>query len=527
MELLKINNHIFQDKISQPLKDLIKRTTDIVISGIVLLLLIPVFGLVVLAIRRDTPGPAFYRGPRMGRYGKTFLMLKFRTMYERPESYQGPRVTAQDDPRVTRLGHWLRESKLNELPQFWNVFKGEMSLVGPRPEDPDIAKNWPREIFEEVLSVRPGITSPASVQYRNEESLLSAGSVMQKYLSDLAPDKLRLDQLYVRNRSFWLDLDVLLWTALLLLPKIKTYTLPEEVLFVGPATRLFRRYMSWFSIDLLVTFIAIGITGLIWRVDAPLNIGWPRAIAGAIGFSLLFSITGAMMGVNRIAWSQACDKDVFDLFPAWLVATFTGYIANLAAGVFPTGLFLMASGLALIGYIVVRYRSRLFTGFLSRLLGSRGAAMAARERVLIVGSGPTAQLATWLLDHPANTNRFWVMGLIDNDLYKQGMRIFGQHVLGTTKDLPKLVAKHDIGVIILADQAIAESKEITNIAQRQTTSTKFVVLPDIFATLEGLDLVSPIHQPDDQEARLEASKPDCADCLARMAQMDFPVVHES
>ena len=527
MELMKVNNHTFQDKISQQLNDLIKRTVDAVISAIVLVLLAPVFGLVVLAIRRDTPGPAFYRGPRMGRYGKTFHMLKFRTMYERPESYQGPRVTAQDDPRVTRLGHWLRETKLNELPQFWNVLKGEMSLVGPRPEDPDIAKTWPREIFEEVLSVRPGITSPASVQYRNEETLLSAGSVMQKYLADLAPDKMRLDQLYVRYRSFWLDLDVLLWTALLLLPKIRAYTLPEQVLFVGPATRLFRRYMSWFSIDLLVTFIAIGVTGLFWRIDAPLNIGWSRAIAGAIGFSLLFSITGALMGVNRIAWLQASDRDIFDLIPAWMVATLIGYMANLAAGVFPSGLFLMASGLALIGYIVVRYRSRLFTGFLSRVLHNRGAAQAARERVLIVGSGPTAQLATWLLDHPVNTNRFWVVGMIDNDLYKQGIRIFGVQVLGNCKDLPHLIAKYDIGVIILADQGIAETEEVTNIARYQTASTRFAVLPDIFATLNGLALVSPIYQEDAQEVQPEASKLACTYCLARMAQLDFPLAEKN
>ena len=527
MELLKINKLTFQNKLSQQLSDLFKRTTDIVVSGIVLVLLAPVFSLVALAIRRDTPGPAFYRGPRMGRYGKTFLMLKFRTMYERPESYQGPRVTAQDDPRVTRLGHWLRETKLNELPQFWNVLKGEMSLVGPRPEDPDIAETWPREYFEEVLSVRPGITSPASVQYRNEESLLSAGSVMQKYLADLAPDKMRLDQLYVRYRSFWLDLDVLLWTALLLLPKIRAYSLPEQVLFVGPATRLFRRYMSWFSVDLLVTFTAIGITGLIWRVDAPLNIGWPRAIAGAIGFSLLFSITGAMMGVNRIAWSQASDRDIFDLLPAWMVATLIGYLANLASGVFPSGLFLMASGLALTGYIFVRYRSRLFTGFLSRVLRNRGAARAARERVLIVGSGITAQLATWLLDHPSNANRFWVVGMIDDDLYKQGMRIFGEQVLGTCKDLPQLIAKHDIGVIILADQGIAKSEKLTNIARCQTASTRFAVLPDIFATLNGLVLVSPINQQEDQDVQPEASKSACTYCLAKMAQLDSLLSHKN
>ena len=92
------------------------------------------------------PGPVYYRGPRVGRGGREFLILKYRTMYERPESYSGPPLTAQDDPRVTPIGRWLRRTKLNELPQLWNVLKGEMSIVGPRPEDPAIVKTWPRAI---------------------------------------------------------------------------------------------------------------------------------------------------------------------------------------------------------------------------------------------------------------------------------------------------------------------------------------------------------------------------------------------
>jgi FlaA1/EpsC-like NDP-sugar epimerase len=210
-----------------------------------------------------------------------------------------------------------------------------------------------------------------------------------------------------------------------------------------------------------------------------------------------------------------------------MVATLIGYLANLATGFFSSGLFLMASGLALIGYIVVRYRSRLFTGFLSRVLRDRGAARATRERVLIVGSGITAQLATWLLDHQADGNRFWVVGMIDDDLYKQGMRIFGVQVLGTCKDLPQLIAKYDIGVVILADQGIVESKEVTNIARCETASTRFVVLPDIFATLSELVLVTPIHQPDDQEFPLQVAKPACAYCLARMAHLDSSIASKN
>jgi lipopolysaccharide/colanic/teichoic acid biosynthesis glycosyltransferase len=145
---------------------------DIAVSLAALVVLAPFLGLIATAIRRDSPGPAFYRGARTGRGGKVFKILKFRTMYEMPASYSGPKVTAHDDPRVTPLGRWLRSTKLNELPQFWNVLMGEMSLVGPRPEDPTIVQNWPAPVRHEILSVRPGITSPASVLYRNEEALL-------------------------------------------------------------------------------------------------------------------------------------------------------------------------------------------------------------------------------------------------------------------------------------------------------------------------------------------------------------------
>ena len=97
--------------------------------------------------RREGPGPVFYRGPRLGKNGRVFGILKFRTMYECPASYRGPRVTAQDDDRITPLGKWLRDTKLNELPQLWNVLVGEMSLVGPRPEDPEIVKTWPEGVL--------------------------------------------------------------------------------------------------------------------------------------------------------------------------------------------------------------------------------------------------------------------------------------------------------------------------------------------------------------------------------------------
>ena len=200
---------------------LLKRSFDIIISTIALVLFAPIFVLISVAIKRDSPGPVLYKGLRLGRNGRSFNIIKFRTMSETPQSYSGPRVTAHDDPRITRVGRWLRDTKLNEFPQFWNVLKGEMSLVGPRPEDPEFAQKWPRAAWNDILSVRPGITSPATIQYINEEKFLSIHNVEQKYLAELSPDKVKLDQLYIRDRSLLLDLNILFRTVLMLLPMKK------------------------------------------------------------------------------------------------------------------------------------------------------------------------------------------------------------------------------------------------------------------------------------------------------------------
>lgn len=469
------------------LNDRLKRIFDIIVSSVVLLFLTPFWGLIALAIKRDSPGPVIYRGTRFGLHGKPFQIIKFRTMYENPESYLGPGITAHDDPRVTPLGRWLRDTKLNELPQFWNVLKGEMSLVGPRPEDPNIAKTWPQVVRQEVLSVRPGITSPASVQYHNEESLLSADHVFSQYMGQLGPDKMRLDQLYVRNRSFWLDLDTLLWTLLVLLPKLSSQTIPEELLFVGPVTRLIRRHVSWFTIDLFVTLSAIAFTGILWRMKEPLHVGWPKAIAASIVFAFLFSLTGALTGVHRITWSKAAIKDMFDLVPAWSFAFVLAFIANGLIDLFPPLLISFASILALFGYVVIRYRGRLITGLLSRLVSYRAKASATCERVLILGSGANAQHVAWLLDHPRLSQKFQIVGLAADNIFDQGMRIYGAEVLGSYRDVPELVKTHDVGIIFQADQHIPQQEYqlIEDFCSAETT--RLVVVPDIISALGSLE----------------------------------------
>jgi lipopolysaccharide/colanic/teichoic acid biosynthesis glycosyltransferase len=459
----------------------LKRLFDIAISAVGLILLSPLFGLIAVLIKRDSPGPVFYRGARCGMGGKVFQILKFRTMYERPESHNGPRVTARGDPRVTRLGRWLRDSKLNELPQLWNVLAGEMSMVGPRPEDPQIACDWPDEVQREVLSVRPGITSPASVMFRNEEGLLNPGELMDTYLNAILPSKLRLDQLYVRHRSFLLDLDTLLWTSLVMLPRLGGYAPREERLFVGPMSRLIQRYVSWFLIDTLVMFAAIGLTGVVWRSFGPLDVGWPMAIWVAVGFSLLFSLTGALLGVNRIVWSRASTRDAFELLPAFVVGILVAVGIDLMLRrppLLPVGMVITASGLAFAGFVVVRYRSRLFPRLRQGVLG-------VQERVLVVGGGEAGQFIAWWLQNGRSGDAFRIVGCVDDDLYKQDTRIYGMNVLGRRDDISRLVKQHDVGIIIFAIHNISgrERQQVMDICA--STSAQIVTMPDLLAELRA------------------------------------------
>jgi lipopolysaccharide/colanic/teichoic acid biosynthesis glycosyltransferase len=188
-----------------------KRLFDLIASAAGLLLLSPLLLLIAAAIRLESPGPALHRAVRVGRGGREFTLYKFRTMALNA-AQTGPGITVSGDPRVTRVGRFLRRWKLDELPQLLNVLRGEMSIVGPRPEDPRyVALYTPEQ--REVLAVRPGITSPASVRFRNEEALLSGKDWERRYIEEIMPAKLALDLEYVRQASLRRDLAVL-WETL-------------------------------------------------------------------------------------------------------------------------------------------------------------------------------------------------------------------------------------------------------------------------------------------------------------------------
>lgn len=173
----------------------------------------PVLLIIALLVKLDSPGPVLYLQRRVGRFERPFRIVKFRTM-RLGADVRGPLVTSASDPRVTRIGHWLRKLKLDELPQLVNVISGDMSLVGPRPEVEKYIEHWPQDLRPVILSVRPGITDPASLEYFDEAGLLAQSPDTERaYIEHVLPRKVLIYQQYVQNRSFQGDLAILLRTT--------------------------------------------------------------------------------------------------------------------------------------------------------------------------------------------------------------------------------------------------------------------------------------------------------------------------
>jgi lipopolysaccharide/colanic/teichoic acid biosynthesis glycosyltransferase len=181
-----------------------KRAFDVVASALGLIAISPLMIGISIAIKLTSAGPVFYCSRRVGRHGRQFGILKFRTMVVNADKI-GPGVTVHDDPRITRIGRLLRRTKLDELPQLINVLRGEMSLVGPRPEDPRYVKLYTDE-QRAVLNVAPGITSLASLRYRDEQSLLVGADWETLYVKEIMPAKLAIDLEYVQRPSLQQDI---------------------------------------------------------------------------------------------------------------------------------------------------------------------------------------------------------------------------------------------------------------------------------------------------------------------------------
>jgi lipopolysaccharide/colanic/teichoic acid biosynthesis glycosyltransferase len=190
------------------LRAAVKRTSDIVVAALALVVLAPVLAIIALLVVLDSRGPVFYRADRVGYRGKPLSMLKFRKMHT---AAHGAALTMADDDRFTRVGVWLARTKLDELPQLWHVLRGDMSLVGPRPESPSFVARH-RDEYEVILTTRPGLTGYSQLAFAREGSILNPEDPQGHYVSALLPQKVGLDRMYASRLSTRRDLGILVAT---------------------------------------------------------------------------------------------------------------------------------------------------------------------------------------------------------------------------------------------------------------------------------------------------------------------------
>ena len=189
-----------------------KRLFDIIFSFLGLLLASPILLVTALMVKLDSPGPVFYKGIRVGRRGRTFRMYKFRSMVENAEDLGGPSTSA-DDPRLTKVGKFIKKYQLDEVPQLINVFLGQMSFVGPRPEVPMYIEMLALEERDIILSVKPGMTDYASLWNFHEGEILKGSKDPEKdYMEKIRPKKIELQLKYIKERNFWIDLKLIFKT---------------------------------------------------------------------------------------------------------------------------------------------------------------------------------------------------------------------------------------------------------------------------------------------------------------------------
>jgi hypothetical protein len=416
-------------------------------------------------------------------------MLKFRTMREDCVD-TGPRITACDDPRVTRVGRILRHTKLNELPQLVNVLRGEMSLVGPRPEDPRYVAYYSPE-QRRVLSATPGITSIASIVYHDEESMLSQGTLDDTYVRVIMPHKLELDLEYLDHRSFLVDLDILWRTAQVLSPRFAQASPEIEELLCGPVQRLIRRHLSWFTIDLVLGVVAVSLACFVWRrAGAPLNASWLHRIAYVTSVAFVFALVNQFCGLQHDLWAYASSHEAFSILLATALSTLLFVIGGLVFAV-SFERIVLGGFFAFALFVAARYRKRLLRGGLRKLRGLRTKQREAGcRRVLVVGTGGISRFVATQLQRRRSA-QYQLVGFVDDDLTRRGMCICGLTVLGSCRAIPSLVAKHSVNLLIVpADEADAHRRQaILEICR--STPAQIKVIPDLLRFIDDSSEILP------------------------------------
>lgn len=438
-----------------------KRLIDIALSLCGLAVLLPVFLLVAVAIKLDSPGPVFFRQERVGLRGRHFRIFKFRTMTVAQRD--GLQITVAGDARVTPVGAWLRRYKIDELPQLIDVVRGTMSLVGPRPEVPRYVAAYPAAQRERVLSVRPGITDFASIMFRNENELLAGVADPEStYLNTVLPEKLRVAVNYVDHASLTADIKVLgltlrtvfvserAWKALGGLMRYQRFWMGVERMF-GWA----HEHRGGFALllDALIVVLA-------WHLTYLFRLGFERWLPGRpsydsyvlVGVLLCYLACLALSGVRRSMWRFFAFDDLRRLVVACLAGGLLSAVVVLMAQLVavPRAVLVLHPVFVLFGLVVARSLYRML--FEHAIAASAGEPDEPRYAV-VLGSGALAQR---LVAGLHRRDGWFVLAVLDDEPTTHGRRIGGVRVEGGFERMrdPGLTHKATHAIIALeADDA--------------------------------------------------------------------------
>jgi FlaA1/EpsC-like NDP-sugar epimerase len=386
----------------------------------------------------------------------------------------GPGITAPDDPRLTRFGRRLRRSKLDKLPQLINVVRGEMSLVGPRPEIAEIVDRYP-PLFQRLLALRPGITSPASLAYRNEEKLI--GTDPSRYADIVLPERLALDLRYVLRHSFGTDLRIVAQTVGVVFGL-------DSVAFRWLA-RSARHHVPWLLLDAPIIAAAFYAALFLRLLDSLTRSGVGNYLGAMnrwiVPVIILYLAVTSLWGVHRRIWRFATAADVRPIFGATGTATAILFGSDLffsgtrGPRILPLSVVLLGGFFSACGMVLIRYRSRLLRG-----LSSAGRNVGEGTRAIIYGAGDAGQhLALRLLTHQSG-EIYDLVGFVDDDPRKRGQRIHGLAVLGGRQDLSHIVERRHVDLIIIAINNVRGEDLRQILTTAQQTPAQIRIIPNVF-----------------------------------------------
>ncbi|MCC6445398.1 MAG: SDR family NAD(P)-dependent oxidoreductase [Armatimonadetes bacterium] len=449
---------------------MIKRAADIVVSALGLFLLMPLALIVSVLIKRESPGPVFYKQKRVGLNGKEFDLYKFRTMKHNPGD-TGLKITRADDDRITRIGRFLRKAKLDELPQLLNILKGEMSLVGPRPEVMHYIEHYTEEQLR-VLSVRPGLTGLTQLEYADEETLLQmckdrGEDVHDFYIEQILPKKLGYDLRYVNDQSLKLDLIIFIKTLLQVVHK-EAYKLPgllRMAIKVGLD-------IAGIVFSLYIAFV------FVYEGDIPeeyLN-AFPALAVSLVGLRL-----GALcyFGLYHAFWRYTSITEGFSMLQAALAsgAGFALVCLLMPLDYYPYSVIAIDAGVTL--FLLLGYRILMRVAYETL----RPQLDPIRLRTLIYGAGDAGEMIAREMQQKRSI--YQPIGFVDDDPKKLYTEIHGLPVLGTETDLNRIVENRQVDEVVITLPSLTASRLKEIVHKCIVTNARVSIIPSLPEIIGG------------------------------------------